>query len=29
MIWAICFNMFDTLANAHRQLEHSESDTCR
>ena len=26
MIQAVCFDMFDTLANAHRQLEHSESD---
>ena len=26
MIQAVCFDMFDTLADAHRQLEHSESD---
>ena len=26
MIRAVCFDMFDTLADAHRQLEHSESD---
>ena len=26
MIRAVCFDMFDTLADAHRQLEHSECD---
>ena len=26
MIQAVCFDMFDTLANAHRHLEHTESD---
>ncbi len=26
MIQAVCFDMFDTLADAHRQLEHAESD---
>ena len=26
MIHAVCFDMFDTLADAHRKLEHSESD---
>lgn len=26
MIRAVCFDMFDTLADAHRQLEHTESD---
>ena len=26
MIQAVCFDMFDTLADAHRQLEHTESD---
>ena len=26
MIRAVCFDMFDTLADAHRQLENSESD---
>ena len=26
MIQAVCFDMFDTLADAHRQLEHTEND---
>ncbi len=26
MIQAVCFDMFDTLADAHRHLEHTESD---